>query len=122
MTPELIGLVGLLIGALPALAALWVSRRKAPAEATDVITQAAERAAANLLADNDRLLAQLTVLRTDLDRLRTDLTVAKARITELERALSTERVEHEETREQVGVLRRELAKFTPPDGTPAVGK
>lgn len=122
MSPELIGLAGILIGAIPALAALWVSRKKGPAEATDVITQAAERAGRNLLADNDRLLAQLNVLRSDLDRLRNDLTVAKARITELEHALSLERVEHEETREQVGVLRRELAKFTPPDGTPAVGK
>ena len=54
------GLIGSIVGALIAAAvAVLLNRRKAKAEATDVITQAAERAVLMVSADNGRLRVQL---------------------------------------------------------------
>lgn len=119
-------LVGLLIAALSPAATYLVSRRRPQvdtAEATDTITAAAERVVRNLTSDNERLTREVDALRTRIDQLWDELRTAKAEVSSLRAQLARERVEHEETREQVATLLRAagIDPHTPPGGTPIVG-
>ncbi len=77
MNPVLAAFVGVVIAGIPAFMAGFFARRKTKAEATDVITQAAERVVLQLTAALDqatataaRLDAEVKELRTEIARLR----------------------------------------------------
>lgn len=118
-------LITIVVAALSPFAT-WLVARNRPrvdaAEATDIITTAADRVIKNVVSDNVYLRLELDQLRTDLNMLGDQLRTARSEVSSLRHELAQERVDHEETREQVASLTIEVNRLTaldtPPHGTP----